>query len=32
MQFVRKSSKTKGKPGPIPAFGGTKAQEIVDGE
>jgi dynein heavy chain len=31
MQFVRKSAKTKGSPGPIPHFGGTKAQEIVDG-
>lgn len=31
MQFVRKSSITKGKPGAIPHFGGTKAQEIVDG-
>lgn len=31
MQFVRKSGVTKGNPGPIPHFGGTKAQEIVDG-
>eukprot|EP01032_Pedospumella_encystans_P030457 gene30457-34381_t len=31
MQFVRKSAATKGSPGPIPHFGGTKAQEIVDG-
>lgn len=31
MQFVRKSAETKGNPGPVPQFGGTKAQEIVDG-
>ena len=31
MQFVRKSAATGGKPGPVPHFGGTKAQEIVDG-
>lgn len=31
MQFVRKSAATKGDPGPIPHFGGSKAQEIVDG-
>lgn len=31
MQFVRKSAATKGNPGPIPQFGGTRAQEIVDG-
>lgn len=31
MQFVRKCAATKGNPGPIPHFGGTKAQEIVDG-
>ncbi len=31
MQFVRKSKETKGTAGPIPQFGGTKAQEIVDG-
>jgi len=31
MQFVRKSSETKGSAGPVPQFGGTKAQEIVDG-
>eukprot|EP00981_Chlorochromonas_danica_P004175 scaffold838_cov160-Ochromonas_danica.AAC.12 len=31
MQFVRKSSETKGSPGVVPHFGGTKAQEIVDG-
>lgn len=30
MQFCRKSSATKG-PGPVPHFGGTKAQEIIDG-
>jgi len=30
MQFVRKSSSTSGRPGPLPQFGGTKAQEIVD--
>jgi len=31
MQFVRKSADTKGAPGPIPHFTGTKAQEIIDG-
>lgn len=31
MQFVRKSAVTKGDPGPVPQFGGTKAQEIVSG-
>eukprot|EP00605_Chrysophyceae_sp_TOSAG23-4_P000236 GSChrysophyteH1.ASY1.ANO1.273.1 assembled CDS len=31
MQFVRKSAETKGDAGPIPKFGGTKAQEILDG-
>lgn len=31
IQFVRKSSRTNGNPGPIPKFGGTKAAEIVDG-
>ena len=31
MQFVRKSAVTKGTPGPVPQFGGTKAQEIVSG-
>ena len=31
MQFVRKSAETKSEPGPIPQFGGTKAQEILDG-
>ena len=31
IQFVRKSSATGGKPGPLPQFGGTKAQEIADG-
>jgi dynein heavy chain, axonemal len=31
MQFVRKSAATKGSPGPIPNFGGSRAQEIVDG-
>lgn len=31
MQFARKSSITKGLPGPLPQFGGTKSQEIVDG-
>ncbi len=31
MQFVRKSAITKGLPGPVPHFGGTKAQEIIDG-
>ena len=31
MQFVRKSALTKGSPGPVPHFGGTKAQEIVSG-
>lgn len=31
MQFVRKSSETKGNPGPIPHFSGTRAQEIIDG-
>jgi dynein heavy chain len=33
MQFVRKSAGTPvvGGPGPIPHFGGTKAQEIVEG-
>ena len=31
MQFVRKSAMTKGTPGSIPHFGGTKAQEIVSG-
>lgn len=30
-QFVRKSSATKGLPGPLPTFGGTKGQETVDG-
>ena len=30
-QFVRKSSATKGLPGPLPSFGGTKGQETVDG-
>jgi len=31
MQFMRKSAATGGEPGPIPQFGGTKAQEVVDG-
>lgn len=31
MQFVRKSATSHGLPGPVPHFGGTKAQEIVDG-
>ena len=31
VQFVRKSAATKGSPGPVPHFGGTKAQEIVSG-
>ena len=33
MQFARKSARTavKGAPGPVPNFGGTKAQEIVEG-
>ena len=31
MQFVRKSAATNGTPGPVPQFGGTKAQEIVSG-
>jgi dynein heavy chain len=31
MQFARKSAATGGKCGPLPDFGGTKAQEIVDG-
>ena len=33
MQFVRKSAQTaiKGAAGPVPSFGGTKAQEIVEG-
>lgn len=31
MQFARKSAVSKGQPGPLPKFGGTKAQEIVDG-
>lgn len=31
MQFCRKSAATKGKAGPIPQFGGTKAPEIVAG-
>ena len=31
MQFCRKSAATGGSPGPIPKFGGSKAQEIVDG-
>ena len=31
VQFVRKSAVTKGSPGPVPHFGGTKAQEIVSG-
>eukprot|EP01035_Chromulina_nebulosa_P017108 gene17108-22622_t len=31
IQFSRKSSKTKGQPGPLPKFGGTKSQEIIDG-
>ena len=31
MQFVRKSAETNGQPGPIPNFGGSKAQEVVDG-
>ena len=30
-QFVRKSSATKGQPGPLPSFGGTKGQETIDG-
>ena len=30
MQFVRKSAETGGKPGPIPVFGGAKAQETHD--
>jgi dynein heavy chain len=30
-QFVRKSSATKGLPGPLPSFGGTKGQETIDG-
>jgi dynein heavy chain, axonemal len=30
MQFVRKSSETVDQPGPLPVFGGTKAQEIAD--
>jgi len=29
MQFVRKSGDTKGASGPIPKFGGTKANEII---
>ncbi len=31
MQFVRKSADTKGAPGPMPVFGGVKAQETTDG-
>jgi dynein heavy chain len=31
IQFVRKSSANGSNPGPVPQFGGTKAQEIVDG-
>jgi dynein heavy chain, axonemal len=31
IQFIRKSPATKSMPGPLPKFGGTKAQEIVDG-
>eukprot|EP01042_Synura_sphagnicola_P000546 gene546-588_t len=31
MQFSRKSAATKDQPGPLPKFGGTKAQETVDG-
>lgn len=31
MQFVRKTTATQGLPGPIPHFGGTRAQEIIDG-
>lgn len=31
MQFVRKSAATVGFPGPVPQFGGTKANEIVEG-
>ena len=30
MQFVRKSSSCFDQPGPLPLFGGTKSQEIVD--
>ena len=29
MQFVRKTAATKGLPGPLPQFGGTKASEII---
>ena len=29
MQFARKSAATKGQPGPLPHFGGTKAPEIL---
>ena len=31
IQFVRKSAATRGKPGVLPQFGGTKAPEIVSG-
>ena len=31
MQFCRKSASTKEHAGPLPQFGGTKAQEIADG-
>lgn len=31
IQFCRKSKATKGNPGPLPLFGSTKAQEIIDG-
>ena len=31
MQFMRKSAITKGKPGPLPFFSGTKSVEIVEG-